>query len=200
MKQDLSALEPVLKQKSIDVNALMEKLAVDQENADQVCVLLIIQPFPICFHRNSLFYTSFFLLGSACNAMSTVCWKSQNTRCGTVHVFVPNFHGTDLSVRCMRALQRKQAIPPNPEGCARSSPSLQNKDPGGGVGSTSRGWRLVGLGICTVGGVGSRSNHAPWILCSAVRTISACTLNCFRNRALWSCILPLSFRTNANIP
>ncbi|KAK2908777.1 hypothetical protein Q8A67_004614 [Cirrhinus molitorella] len=36
MKQDLSALEPVLAQKSIDVNALMEKLAVDQENADQV--------------------------------------------------------------------------------------------------------------------------------------------------------------------
>ncbi len=31
-----------------------------------------------------------------------------------------------------------------------------------------RGWRLVGLGICKVGGVGSRSNHAPWILCSAV--------------------------------
>ncbi len=29
----------------------------------------------------------------------------------------------------------------------RSSPSLQNKDPGGGVGSTSRGWRLVGLGV-----------------------------------------------------
>ncbi len=28
-----------------------------------------------------------------------------------------------------------------------SSPSLQNKDPGGGVGSTSRGWRLVGLGM-----------------------------------------------------
>ncbi len=28
-----------------------------------------------------------------------------------------------------------------------SSPSLQNKDPGGGVGSTSRGWRLVGLGV-----------------------------------------------------
>ncbi len=26
-----------------------------------------------------------------------------------------------------------------------SSPSLQNKDPGGGVGSTSRGSRLVGL-------------------------------------------------------
>ncbi len=49
-----------------------------------------------------------------------------------------------------------------------SSPSLQNKDPGGGVGSTSRGWRWVGLGKCKVGGVGSRS----WILCSAVRTIS----------------------------
>ncbi|CAL8330997.1 unnamed protein product [Merluccius merluccius] len=36
MKIDLSALEPVLKQKSIDVNALMEKLAVDQESADKV--------------------------------------------------------------------------------------------------------------------------------------------------------------------
>ncbi|XP_030047949.1 dynein axonemal heavy chain 6 [Microcaecilia unicolor] len=36
MKSELSALEPVLKQKSVDVDALMEKLAVDQENADQV--------------------------------------------------------------------------------------------------------------------------------------------------------------------
>ncbi|KAG8130387.1 hypothetical protein E2320_017072 [Naja naja] len=35
MKLDLSALEPVLKEKSVDVEALMEKLAVDQENADQ---------------------------------------------------------------------------------------------------------------------------------------------------------------------
>ncbi len=40
-----------------------------------------------------------------------------------------------------------------------------------------RGWRRVGLGICKVGGVGSRSNHAPWILFSAVRTISLkCTV------------------------
>uniref|UniRef100_A0A8C8RP36 Dynein axonemal heavy chain 6 n=1 Tax=Pelusios castaneus TaxID=367368 RepID=A0A8C8RP36_9SAUR len=36
MKLDLSALEPVLLEKSVDVEALMEKLAVDQENADQV--------------------------------------------------------------------------------------------------------------------------------------------------------------------
>ncbi|XP_062296546.1 dynein axonemal heavy chain 6 [Scomber scombrus] len=36
MKVDLSALEPVLKQKSIDVDALMEKLAIDQERADEV--------------------------------------------------------------------------------------------------------------------------------------------------------------------
>ncbi|XP_077201567.1 dynein axonemal heavy chain 6 isoform X2 [Paroedura picta] len=36
MKLELSALEPILKEKSIDVEALMEKLAVDQENADQV--------------------------------------------------------------------------------------------------------------------------------------------------------------------
>ncbi|XP_018593809.2 dynein heavy chain 6, axonemal [Scleropages formosus] len=36
MKVDLSALEPMLKQKSIDVGALMERLAVDQEKADEV--------------------------------------------------------------------------------------------------------------------------------------------------------------------
>ncbi|XP_004691642.1 PREDICTED: dynein heavy chain 6, axonemal [Condylura cristata] len=36
MKLDLSALEPVLLEKSQDVEALMDKLAVDQENADQV--------------------------------------------------------------------------------------------------------------------------------------------------------------------
>ncbi len=53
-----------------------------------------------------------------------------------------------------------------------------------------RGWIRVGLGveiggfrnqgvdtgrfryICKVGGVGSGSNLAPWIFCSAVRTIS----------------------------
>ncbi|XP_028284655.1 dynein heavy chain 6, axonemal [Parambassis ranga] len=36
MKVDLSALEPILKQKSHDVDALMEKLTVDQEKADEV--------------------------------------------------------------------------------------------------------------------------------------------------------------------
>ncbi|MCJ8749245.1 hypothetical protein PDJAM_G00174240 [Pangasius djambal] len=36
MKVELSALEPVLKQKSIDVGALMEKISVDQGRADQV--------------------------------------------------------------------------------------------------------------------------------------------------------------------
>ncbi|XP_036606051.1 dynein heavy chain 6, axonemal [Trichosurus vulpecula] len=40
MKLDLSALEPVLKEKSVDVEALMEKLSVDQEQADQVrCIV-----------------------------------------------------------------------------------------------------------------------------------------------------------------
>ena len=38
MKVELSALEPILKQKSIDVDSLMEKLAVDQKSADEVCV------------------------------------------------------------------------------------------------------------------------------------------------------------------
>uniref|UniRef100_A0A8C8RRN0 Dynein axonemal heavy chain 6 n=1 Tax=Pelusios castaneus TaxID=367368 RepID=A0A8C8RRN0_9SAUR len=36
MKLDLSALEPVLLEKSVDVEALMEKLAVDQENVRRV--------------------------------------------------------------------------------------------------------------------------------------------------------------------
>ncbi|KAK7883891.1 hypothetical protein WMY93_027014 [Mugilogobius chulae] len=36
MKVDLSALEPVLQQKSVDVDALMKKLFVDQEKADEV--------------------------------------------------------------------------------------------------------------------------------------------------------------------
>ncbi|XP_078448652.1 dynein axonemal heavy chain 6 [Lampetra planeri] len=36
LQLELSALEPVLKQKSEDVEALMERLATDQENADQV--------------------------------------------------------------------------------------------------------------------------------------------------------------------
>uniref|UniRef100_A0A5F8HIF6 Dynein axonemal heavy chain 6 n=1 Tax=Monodelphis domestica TaxID=13616 RepID=A0A5F8HIF6_MONDO len=40
MKLDLSALEPVLKEKSRDVEALMAKLSVDQEKADQVrCIV-----------------------------------------------------------------------------------------------------------------------------------------------------------------
>ncbi len=59
-----------------------------------------------------------------------------------------------------------------------SSCSLQNKDPhlGGGylvgLGVEMGGFRDQGvetgrLGICKVGGVGSGSNLAPWILCSA---------------------------------
>ncbi|GCB71828.1 hypothetical protein scyTo_0001714 [Scyliorhinus torazame] len=36
MQIDLSALEPILQQKSIDVNALMETLSVDHEEADQI--------------------------------------------------------------------------------------------------------------------------------------------------------------------
>lgn len=40
MKVDLSVLKPVLQQKSIDVDALEEKLATDQESADKVCVCI----------------------------------------------------------------------------------------------------------------------------------------------------------------
>lgn len=49
MKKDLSALEPVLEQKSTDVDALMKKMAVDQETADEVsekCITTEINCFP----------------------------------------------------------------------------------------------------------------------------------------------------------
>ncbi len=39
-------------------------------------------------------------------------------RGGTVHVFVPNRHGTDLSVRCMRPYDEYRQFTPNPEGGA----------------------------------------------------------------------------------
>jgi len=40
MKIELVALEPELKQKSEDTQVLMEKLAVDQEQADAVCLFI----------------------------------------------------------------------------------------------------------------------------------------------------------------
>ncbi len=39
---------------------------------------------------------------------------------GTVHVFVPNRHGTGISVRCMRPYDEYRQFTPNPEGGARS--------------------------------------------------------------------------------
>ncbi len=45
-------------------------------------------------------------------------------RGGTVHVFVPNHHGTDLSVRCMRPYDEYRQFTLNPEGGARSSTTL----------------------------------------------------------------------------
>lgn len=40
MQVELVALEPQLKQKSLDVEKLMDKLQTDQEEADKVCVRL----------------------------------------------------------------------------------------------------------------------------------------------------------------
>ncbi len=37
-------------------------------------------------------------------------------RGGTVHVFEPNRHGTDLSVQCMRPYDDYRQFTPNPEG------------------------------------------------------------------------------------
>ncbi len=43
---------------------------------------------------------------------------------GTVHVFVPNRHSTDLSVRCMRPYDEYRQFTPNPEGGAHSNATL----------------------------------------------------------------------------
>ncbi len=40
------------------------------------------------------------------------------SRGGTVHVFVPNCHGTGISVRCMRPYEEYRQFTPNPEGGA----------------------------------------------------------------------------------
>ncbi len=45
-------------------------------------------------------------------------------RDGTVYVFVPNRHGTDISVRCMRPYDEYRQFTPNPEGGARSNETL----------------------------------------------------------------------------
>ncbi len=45
-------------------------------------------------------------------------------RGGTVHVFVPNRHGMDLSVRCMRPYDEYRQFTLNPEGGARSNATL----------------------------------------------------------------------------
>ncbi len=47
-----------------------------------------------------------------------------DSRGGTVHVFVPNHHGTGISVRCMRPYDEYRQFPPNPEGGARSNATL----------------------------------------------------------------------------
>ncbi len=41
-----------------------------------------------------------------------------------VHVFVPNRHGTDPSVRCMRPYDEYRQFTPNPEGGACSNAML----------------------------------------------------------------------------
>ncbi len=45
-------------------------------------------------------------------------------RGGTVHVFIPNRHGTGISVRCMMPYDEYRQFTPNPEGGARSNATL----------------------------------------------------------------------------
>ena len=48
MKIELTALEPELLQKSEDAEILMEKLAVDQANADEVNIYVMVPTFVGC--------------------------------------------------------------------------------------------------------------------------------------------------------
>ncbi len=47
-----------------------------------------------------------------------------SSRGGTVHVFVPNCHGTGISVQCMRPYDEYRQFTPNPEEGARSTATL----------------------------------------------------------------------------
>ncbi len=58
------------------------------------------------------------------NLTSVVQKSSLYTRGGTVHVFVPNCHGMDLSVRCMRPYDEYRQFTLNPEGGAQSNATL----------------------------------------------------------------------------
>ncbi len=53
-------------------------------------------------------------------ATSSYAW----TRGVTICVFVPNRHGTDISVRCMRPYNEYRQFTPNPERGARSNATL----------------------------------------------------------------------------
>ncbi len=46
------------------------------------------------------------------------------TRDGTVHVFVPNRHGMDILVRCMRPYDEYRQFTPNPEWGTQSNATL----------------------------------------------------------------------------
>ncbi len=62
----------------------------------------------------------FYTLDSATFLRSVLLFN----RGGTVYVFVPNRHGTDLSVRCMRPYDKYRQFTPNPEGGAHSNTTL----------------------------------------------------------------------------
>ncbi len=74
-------------------------------------------------------------------------WLTNILRCA---IIFRETHGERSSRQLLTALH-DHITSPNDfcyfKGLTTSSPSLQNKDPGDGVGSTSRGWRLVGLGV-----------------------------------------------------
>ncbi len=110
-------------------------------------------------------------------------------RGGTVHVFVQNRHGTDLSVQCMRPYDEYRQFTPNPEGGARSNATLHdNCQQKNSEYREVRTWKQSPL------------DSDPVRILNASLTWTDKIFSRGLTRALCSCILPLSFGTNPNIP
>ncbi len=110
---------------------------------------------------------------------------------GTVHVFVPNRHGTDFSVRCIRLYDKYRQFTPNPEGGTRSNATLfdnRQRQQKNRKCHELHAWKQSLLD----------SDHV--LILNASLTWTAKSFSHGLTRALCLCILPLSFGTNPNIP
>ncbi len=112
-------------------------------------------------------------------------------RGGTVHVFVLNRHGTELLVRCMRPYDEYRQFTPNPEEGTRSNATLfdnRQRQQKNSECRELRAWKQSPLD----------SDHV--LIMNESFTWTEKNFSHGLTRALCSCILPLLFGTNPNIP